>query len=268
MQSHDDPNHRRKLWLLAAIILVTVVVALLVPPLPQDPEYHSFADQRTLFGIANFWNVISNLPFIPVGIAGLFLLSGPSIPGGLASQRAGYGVFFLGAILIGLGSGYYHLEPTNYSLVWDRLPMTLAFMAFVAVIVGENIDETAGRRALLPLMALGLLSVAYWYYTELQGRGDLRLYALVQFLPMLLLPLTLWLFRSPFISNLWVWLAMLCYGASKIAEATDLLVYEALGISGHSIKHVLAALGVLAFCMALHRRRPVSHIVPAVRPGV
>jgi hypothetical protein len=255
MQTHADPNHRRKLWLLAAIILVTVVAALLVPPVPQNPEYHSFADQRTLFSMPNFWNVISNLPFVPVGIVGVLLLSRQSVPGGLASQRAGYAVFFLGAVLIGLGSGYYHLQPTNYSLVWDRLPMTLAFMAFVAVIVGENIDETAGRRALLPLLALGVLSVGYWYYTELQGRGDLRLYALVQFLPMLLLPLTLWLFRSAFISNLWVWLAMLCYGAAKIVEAADLPVYEVLGISGHSIKHVLAALGVLAFYMALCRRR-------------
>ncbi len=254
MQAHADPNRRLKLWLLAAITLLTVIAALLVPPIPQDPEYHSFADQQTIFNIPNFWNVISNLPFIPAGIAGLFLLSRQSVGGGLASQRMGYGVFFLGTTLLGLGSGYYHLEPTNYSLVLDRLPMTLAFMAFVAVIVGENIDATAGRRALLPLLALGLLSVGYWYYTELQGRGDLRLYALVQFLPMLLLPLTLWLFRSPFISNLWVWLAMLCYGAAKIAEAADLPVYEVLGISGHSIKHVLAALGVLAFYMALCRR--------------
>jgi len=254
MQAHADPNRRLKLWLLAAITLLTVIAALLVPPIPQDPEYHSFADQQTIFNIPNFWNVISNLPFIPAGIAGLFLLSRQSVGGGLASQRMGYGVFFLGTTLLGLGSGYYHLEPTNYSLVLDRLPMTLAFMAFVAVIVGENIDATAGRRALLPLLALGLLSVGYWYYTELQGRGDLRLYALVQFLPMLLLPLTLWLFRSPFISNLWVWLAMLCYGAAKIAEAADLPVYEVLGISGHSIKHVVAALGVLAFYMALCRR--------------
>ena len=254
MQTDEDPNRLLKLGLLAAVILIMVIVALLVPPIPQDPEYHYFADQRTLFGIPNFWNVISNLPFIPVGIAGLFLLSRPLVAGGLASQRTGYAGFFLGATLIGLGSGYYHLEPTNYSLVWDRLPMTLAFMAFVAVIIGENIDETAGRRVLLPLLIVGLLSVGYWYYTELLGHGDLRPYALVQFLPMLLLPLILWLFRGPFISNLWVWLAMLCYGASKFAEAADLLVYETLGISGHSFKHVLAALGVLAFYMALMRR--------------
>lgn len=255
MPSAVDPDRQRRLGLLAAITLLAMVAALLVPPVSQDPAYHSFADQRTLLGIPNFWNVISNLPFIPIGIAGVLLLSRQSPSGGLASQRAGYGVFFIAATLIGLGSGYYHLEPTNYSLVWDRLPMTLAFMAFVAVIAGENLDEVAGQRALLPLLAVGLLSVVYWYYTELQGRGDLRPYGLVQFLPMLLLPLTLWLFRSPFVSNKWIWAAMLLYGASKIAEAADLPVYEALGISGHSIKHVLAALGVLAFYMALCRRQ-------------
>jgi len=33
--------------------------------------YHQFADQRELFGIPNFWNVVSNLPFIAVGAVGL-----------------------------------------------------------------------------------------------------------------------------------------------------------------------------------------------------
>ena len=246
---------RQRLILLAVLTLAAVLVALLSPAISQDPAYHFFADQRTLLGIPNFWNVISNLPFIPLGIAGVIMVRAGG-PGLLASQRLGCMIFFLGVALIGLGSGYYHLEPSNYSLVWDRLPMTLAFMAFVAVIVGENIDEGMGKMVLWPLLMIGLLSVDYWYYTELLGKGDLRLYALVQFLPMLLLPLILVLFRGPFNSNKWLWLAMLGYGASKIAEAADLPIQEAIGISGHSLKHLLAAAGALAFLLALKLRQP------------
>ena len=44
---------------------------LLLSPIPQDQSYHQFADQRTMFGIPNFWNVVSNIPFLAVGAAGL-----------------------------------------------------------------------------------------------------------------------------------------------------------------------------------------------------
>ena len=90
------------------------------------------------------------------------------------------------------------------------------------------------------------------------GAGDLRIYALVQFAPMLLLPLALVLFRSPFRSNKWIWITMLAYGAAKIAELYDQALFELLGFSGHSLKHLLAALGAFALLLALIKRVPRS----------
>lgn len=41
-------------------------------------------------------------------------------------------VLFAGVLLTSAGSTWYHLAPTNDSLVWDRLPMTLGFMGLFA----------------------------------------------------------------------------------------------------------------------------------------
>src|SRR5713226_7825908 len=107
-----------RLWPIIATATAIIVVVALHRPVPQDPSYHDFADQRTLFGVPNFCNVVSNLPFAFVGIAGLIALHRRELD-------AGFAAFFLGAILISVGSAYYHLQPNNATLTWDRLPMTI-----------------------------------------------------------------------------------------------------------------------------------------------
>ncbi|PYU18912.1 MAG: hypothetical protein DMG30_26090 [Acidobacteria bacterium] len=107
-----------------------------------------------------------------------------------------YAVFFLGVALTSIGSAYYHWAPDNGRLVWDRLPMSIAFMSLLAAIITERITVNAGLRSLLPLMALGIASVLYWHLTELKGQGDLRLYGLVQFYPVMAIPLLLTLFPA------------------------------------------------------------------------
>ncbi|HEU4780650.1 MAG TPA: hypothetical protein VFS58_12280, partial [Steroidobacteraceae bacterium] len=61
-------------WLIGAISAVFLVAALLVPAMPQPLTYHAFADCRTLFGVANFFNVVSNIPFLIGGVLGLRLI--------------------------------------------------------------------------------------------------------------------------------------------------------------------------------------------------
>jgi hypothetical protein len=56
---------------LLGLMAASLAILPLLPPIPQDPSYHQFADQRTLLGIPNFWNVVSNLPFVLVGAIGL-----------------------------------------------------------------------------------------------------------------------------------------------------------------------------------------------------
>ena len=245
---------------LAGFTLLAIVVVFFIPPIPQDPAYHDFVDQRTLHGVPNFWNVASNLRFVIAGLLGLLVLLGrKSLPGGLPELNWAYVVFFAGVLLTGFGSAYYHLDPVNESLVWDRLPMTLAFMAFFSIIVGEYLSPGAGRALLWPLLLVGMLSIVYWHMTERAGDGDLRPYGLVQFLPMVLIPMILLMFRSRLNGSVFLWAMIAAYALSKITEHYDAEIYALIGtLSGHSIKHILAAVGTLFIYLALRRRRLVA----------
>ena len=255
-------SERTKLNVLLGTIIFVFIGTIFVPAIPQDVAYHQFADQREIWSIPNFWNVITNAPFFFIGLIGIGVVQFRKMPGGLAEIRLGYSMFFVGMAGVALGSSYYHLNPSNETLFWDRLPMTIAFMAFCSVIVSENLSIELGSRLLWPLVCIGFLSVIYWTYTEGLGRGDLRFYALVQFLPALLIPMILLMFKSAFASNRYIWAMLGSYVLAKIAEALDGPIFDVLGyLSGHSIKHLIASAGGILFCLALVSR------VPDRRPG-
>ena len=252
-------SEKRNIFIFVALTIIAIVAAFLFDPVPQDPAYHLFADDRTMLAVANFWNVASNIPFLFAGGMGLAYLQKNTPPTMTPALRPCYQVFFLGVFLTGFGSGYYHLDPGNGTLVWDRLPMTIAFMGFFAAIVGEYINADFGRKALVPLLLIGIGSVAYWAVTENNGHGDLRPYALVQFLPMLLIPLILMLFKSDRMDSRYVWFMIVAYALSKLFEAIDVPVYE-IGrlISGHSIKHIVAAVAPFILLYGLTRHTEVQ----------
>ncbi len=242
--------------LLISIALSLFVALFFMDPIAQDQAYHQFADQNVLFSIPNFWNVVSNLPFIFVGVLGLIAISKQSVNGSLPELRVIYSVFFVGLIFTGFGSSYYHWNPNNASLVWDRLPMTISFMAFFTVVLGENISLTFAKRVSIPLLAIGFFTVVYWIMTESNGAGDLRAYVLVQFLPVIMIPLILWLYPSPFGGQRYIVAVLFSYVLAKLLEHFDHEVFGMLGgMSGHSIKHVVAALGTFFFYLALKKRR-------------
>ena len=255
MPTHPHRRDRQKLILVLGLAVAAIAMVWLMPPIPQDPAYHRFADQRALLGIPHFWNTLSNLAFLIIGGLGIRQVMAGALAGGLPQLRAGYLIFFLGVALIAGGSGYYHLHPTNARLVWDRLPMAIALMAFLAVVIGERIAVPFGRRWLWPLLAAGIGAVVYWGVTEARGSGDLRPYAVVQFLPMLLIPVILALFPSRFSREGYLWAALLAYAAAKAVELQDETVFRLLGgLSGHTLKHLLAAGGAGLFLLALRRR--------------
>jgi Ceramidase len=235
-------SKRNRILLLAAVTLLCMLYAWMLQPIRQNPGYHLFADQRKVAGIANFFNVLSNLPFLLLGIYGLWVLlrsdAGSTI-------KKVYGVMFAGILLTSVGSAYYHYAPGNSTLVFDRIPMVLVFMAFLSATILGWIDARAGVRLLLPLLVLGVASVLWWHYTELKGAGDLRLYGFIQFYPMLIVPIIFMLFASPENNRglrLLVWV-ILWYCAAKIFEQLDVPVYRLTGfISGHSLKHIAAAM--------------------------
>lgn len=246
---------RFRLALLGGIMLTAMAGMALAPPIAQPTEYHGFADARTLVGIPNFWNVMSNVPFLFVGVFGAAAVGRGRYRGGLPSLRVAYGVFFVGIALVCFGSGYYHWAPSNQTLAWDRLPMAIAFMAFVSIVVGEHLDQRVARSVLLPLIVLGVLSVWYWDYTERLGRGDLRLYVLVQFLSLLLIALVFCLFPSRLSGIGYLWAMFGGYALAKVLEESDAWIYAAGHVmSGHALKHVAAAAGMWCFHLALRRR--------------
>ena len=242
-------------WLITGLCLI---VLMSLSAIPQDQAYHDFADQRQLLGIEHFWNVVSNLPFLLVGYIGLKALQDGDALHFPKPLLNCYWVFFFGVFATGIGSMYYHLQPNNETLLWDRLPMTIAFMAFFSLIIGEYIDENIDRQVLLPLLLLGITSVFYWYTTETAGNGDLRPYAFVHFAPMLLIPYILLTQPVRYSHQHYVWAMLLTYLAAKIFEALDDQVYF-VGelLSGHSIKHMCAALGPYVFLLGLKQRQPI-----------
>ncbi|HEU5468763.1 MAG TPA: ceramidase domain-containing protein [Steroidobacteraceae bacterium] len=221
----------------------------LLDPIPQDPRYHDFADGRTLLGIPNFWNVVTNAPFLVIGALG-FALSGR-----VAAPDLGFHYRFLcvAVALIAAGSAWYHLAPSTPTLVWDRLPMTAAFMALFAALIADRISWFAGRALLWPLVVAGLASIAWWVRTEAAGAGDLRPYALVQFLPMLLMPMILLMWPKGGLASSWLWAGFGAYAAAKVAEHFDAAIFAATGVTGgHAIKHLLAALAAACLVRAFH----------------
>jgi hypothetical protein len=227
---------------IAAFVGVAVAATfLLVPPIPQDPAYHRFADNRTLLGVPHFWNVVTSLAFSLVGGVGLLRMARARALG--ARPEPAEWLFCAAVLLVGPGSAWYHLAPDNATLFWDRLPMTLGFMALTAALLGDALDAAWARRALWPLVVCGVVSVVYWLLTERAGAGDLRAYALVQFLPVLLIPLLAVLCGFRRYRAIYVGVVFVGYLLAKAAELGDAALYGFTdGNGGHSLKHLLAAL--------------------------
>jgi hypothetical protein len=230
----------QKRMLLSVITVCTLITIFLAPPIAQPLSFHHFADNRPLWGIPNFGNVVSNVSFLVIGLYGLAVVLRAAVPGAI---RWTYLLLFLGVVLTGLGSAYYHWHPDNNTLVWDRIPMTIVFMSFLSATVAELISRPLGVGLLLPLVAVGVGSVLWWHYTETLGRGDLRLYYWVQFYPMLAIPLLLWLYYSPAVKAILpclIWIVV-WYVIAKVLEQLDYPIALAIGVSGHTLKHLAAA---------------------------
>lgn len=250
-----------------ALILIALTVGcaaafLLSPRIPQPQAYHNFADHRARFGIANFNDVVSNLPFAIVGIWGWAFLASKSSRKQFIEHRERWPYFlmFLGLLWTAFGSAYYHLAPDNALLVWDRLPMTVVFMPLVAAMIMERLDVVWGLRLLPVLMAIGIASVIQWRFSELRGAGDLRFYAAVQLYSVLAV-LAL-LFVYPRYTRNWdfAWV-LLCYVLAKLFETGDRAIFQ-LGefVSGHTLKHLAAGTAGYLILRMLQKRRPYHEL--------
>jgi hypothetical protein len=248
---------RTRIGIVAATAIVPSAALLFAGPIPQDPAYHAFADGRAFFGIPNFGDVATNLPFVALGLLGVALVRKASLRDP-AERRILLAVF--GALaLTGLGSAWYHWAPDNARLVWDRMPLAVMLTGFLAAMAAERIDARAGARWALPLMMFGAGSVLYWGWTESRGAGDLRLYVMAQFLTIALVLAVATLFPSRYSRTRDLLMAAAAYGLAKAGEALDRPILAITGlVSGHTLKHILAALAAAILLAMVLRRRPTG----------
>ncbi|SER18391.1 hypothetical protein SAMN05421690_101143 [Nitrosomonas sp. Nm51] len=266
-----DQATRRRLILLLVFSVAVVLLAVTMPPTSQPHAYHAFADQRTLFGIPNFMNVVSNLAILFSGIAGLSLLWRTYRIQNRTELRRfrstaeywPYLILFTSVVLVAPGSAYYHWEPDNAGLVWDRLPIAVGVSALLAGVLSDRVCPALGLWALPVLVFMGAGSVIYWYLGELRGIGNLNLYIVIQFYSLLLVVLLSLLLPSRYTHGEDICKAIGLYAAAKFAETFDQQIF-ALGqiISGHTVKHLVAALSIWWIVRMLRRR------VPAIKESV
>jgi hypothetical protein len=174
-------------------------------------------------------------------------------------ERWPYLVIAFGILLTAFGSAYYHLAPDNARLVWDRLPMTIVFMSLVAAMIAERISVRVGLWLLPPLLLIGIASVWQWHLSELRGAGDLRFYAAVQvygvLVPLLVLLLPARYTRTSDLAIVAGW-----YILAKVLETFDKQIFAATGhiVSGHTLKHLAAAMAAYWILRMVQKRRPLD----------
>ncbi|ABA59385.1 conserved hypothetical protein [Nitrosococcus oceani ATCC 19707] len=245
-----------RLAILLGFFLSTIGLMFLLAPIPQDLAYHAFVDRRSFLGIPNFFDVVSNLPFVLIGIFGvrasLGRLPRDVLPAWLA--------FFIAVSFVGVGSAYYHWAPDNDTLVWDRLPMTVGFMGLFVALLGEYLDRRLVQRLLYPAILIGACSVVYWHLMD-----DLRFYAWVQFMPLAMIAMLLTLYRSRFEQNGLLLIALGFYVLAKVVEYYDAEIFQLLGenLSGHTLKHLLASAGCLTIAVLVTKWNGKHDALPA-----
>ncbi|KAL0701439.1 hypothetical protein Bca4012_057561 [Brassica carinata] len=240
---------KRTIYSCGAAIVIFLVLMIVTPTIPQSQAYHDFADQRSFFGIPNALNVVSNFPFLIIGLLCLVLCYYPDYF--RFRHKVGWTCFFVGVTAVAFGSSYYHLHPDDARLVWDRLPMTIAFTSMMAIFVIERIDEHKGTYSILPLLLAGILR---WLLVLCNCRffDDLRPYAFVQFVPCIVIPLMAILLPPMFILSKTAGF----YVLAKVEEAADKPIYSWTHhiLSGHSIKHLCAAMVPVFLTLMLAKR--------------
>jgi hypothetical protein len=242
---------RERLLLAAAAALM--LLAVLLPPLPQWPDFHDFADRRMLAGIPYAMDVLSNLPFLLFGVWGLWRLGRQPRAGSPrdAMWRRCAAVFFAALAATAAGSAWYHLAPNDDGLLVDRACIVVAFAAVLALQAAERVSARAAAATLAAVLAAGLASLAWWRLHD-----DLRGYGVLQFGGMALV-CVLALLRphgdTPRVQ--WGWL-IAAHAVAKLFELGDHAVFAWTHqlISGHTLKHLLAALAAWPVLAALRAK--------------
>jgi hypothetical protein len=250
--------NRTILHLPLLLTLLLLAAFLAYGPMPQPQAYHQFADTRPLFGVPNAGDVLSNAGFALVGLWGLIRLWPLRRNAQLAAGWPGWCLFLVALVLTAVGSGYYHLDPENARLFWDRVPIALACAGLLAGARAECGHSMHAMRDTGLLAAAAVLTVLWWKITDRTGHGDLRFYLLLQLLTLTLIPLWQTIHHAPRAARIAFGAAVTLYVVAKVAEMNDHALFAALGwASGHTVKHLLSVLAAALL---------VGHLINRVAP--
>ena len=246
----DDWRYR--LGLLGAVAIALFAGVRL--PRADSPHYIEFADTRW----NNALNVWSNAAFLIAGIAGLIVLfRNRARLVDAAAETWPLALFFAGNIATSFGSAYFHAHPDlGFRLAWDRIPMTIAFAAFLGVQLNERIRMRLGSRLTLVLLVpLGLATVLWWLYTDPR---DLSFYSAFQALAAAGTLFMLLFFPPLYTGDKYYFIGVALYGVAKIFElyTVDHCIFDVISVSGHTLKHLLAAGTSAMIVIHVGKRRP------------
>lgn len=234
-------------FLATFFILFLFAVLVWHGPIAQLSNYHAFADQLVLGGIPHAMDVLSNLAFVVAGLFGLFIALSNSPHAERGMSYWAYVSFSVWIFATSFGSAFYHWAPDDQRLFWDRLPIALACASLLAAVRADLVSGMTQRTALFELSLLigcAIFSVVWWQQT-----ADLRWYLLLQILALLLIPIWQAVYAAPFEERRLFGIAITLYVLAKLCETFDFAILSySHYISGHSLKHLLAALA--AFCIA------------------
>jgi predicted membrane channel-forming protein YqfA (hemolysin III family) len=241
-------NNQLRKTVLFSIAVGLIIVLMFIDPIEQDQRYHNFADQRSFFNIPNFFDVMTNILFFFIGLVGLYY----SLINKQRFARWSLFVFFFGIFSLCITSGYYHWIPNDNTLFWDRLSLTFVFSSMVVALVLEYLELRFELFILIPAILIGVISIFYWHIF-----GDLRIYLYVQLAPMISIILFIVLYPEKTKYKRYLIITFTFYLLAKIVEIYDreIFVMNHEMFSGHSLKHIFAALGAATILQMIRKSK-------------
>jgi hypothetical protein len=195
-----------------------------------------------VLAVPHAFDVFSNVGFAIVALWGWRVVR--------HGRSCGYALFVASLLLTAIGSSFYHLEPHDTRLVWDRLPIALACAGLLGAVRAESRGRWNDAVATVALAVAAFGSVYWWDIS-----GDLRPYLLLQALPLVLIPLWQWIYHAPRERRIAFAAAIALYVLAKVAELNDHAIYALSGlVSGHTLKHLLATLASAVVVFELNGR--------------
>ena len=227
--------------LLAIVALAVIAIVWVTGSITRGPEFHHYADQRTWLGVPHVGDVLSNLAFLIVAVRAA----------SWSGVRGATGVC-IGVGAIGIGSGAYHIAPSDTLLALDWAPIAVTLSLLSAAVIRDRGGERAGRIALVIAPAVAIGAVSWWLATGGTHGGNMAPYVAVQATGVVLPPL-LALVAPGEVRVRWLLAGVVGFLLARYAAANDRAVLEAIGCSGHSLKHLLAAAAAGCALRALRR---------------